>query len=342
MTLYISFFIAFVISFATVPLLISLAHNSGAIAIPGKRHIHTCPTPKFGGIAIAAGVLLISPFLFPLDRVIGSYFISSALILTLGIIDDIRGANWKLKMAFSMAAISIIIFGGGIYLKDLGNLFGLGTVHLGIWGIPFTFFAIFGVINAINLIDGLNGLACGVSCIAFLSFAVFASVSGNNTVLFLSLANLGATLGLFRYNYPRAKIFMGDSGSMFLGFSLAVLAILLAQGQGTINPMIPVMILGIPIFDTLRIFLIRLLNKKNPFHPDKTHLHHLMMRSGIPPQRVVNVIWTFSALMSVLAFVLYRVEAWVLLVVYCIFAAFLGLFVENLNIIKVNKSRKKQ
>lgn len=341
MTLYISFFIAFVISFATVPLLISLAHNSGAIAIPGKRHIHTRPTPKFGGIAIASGVILIAPFIFPIDRVVGSYFASSALMLMLGIIDDIKGTNWKLKMAFSVVAISIIVFGGGIYLKDLGNLFGLGTVHLGIWGIPFTFFAIFGVINAINLIDGLNGLACGVSCIAFLSFAVFASISGNETVLYLSLANLGATLGLFRYNYPKARIFMGDSGSLFLGFSLAILSILITQeGTVAINPMVPVVILGIPIFDTLRVFTVRALNRKHPFTPDKTHIHHLMVRSGLPPGRVVKIIWILSALMSMVAFVLYNNEAWVMLLILCIVVASIGIFIENLRIIKANRIKK--
>ena len=338
---YIIFFIAFVISFAAVPLLISLAHKNGVIAIPGKRHIHSHPTPKFGGIAIASGVLLISPFLFQFDRVIGSYFISSGLILTLGIIDDIRGTSWKLKMAFSAAAISIIVFGGGIYLENLGNLFGFGELHLGIWSIPLTFLTIFGVINAINLIDGLNGLACGVSSIAFISFAVFASISGNDTVLYLSLANLGATLGLFKYNYPKAKIFMGDSGSLFLGFSLAVLSILLTQkGTGTINPMVPVIILGIPIFDTLRVFSVRILNRRHPFNPDKTHIHHLMIRSGIPLNRVVQTIWILSALMSFLAFVLYKNDSWVILLVLCIVVTLIGVFIENLRIIKAMATRK--
>jgi UDP-GlcNAc:undecaprenyl-phosphate GlcNAc-1-phosphate transferase len=310
------------------------------IALPGKRHIHTHPTPKFGGIAIASGVLLVSLFIFPYDRVIGSYLAASSLMLILGIIDDIKIASWKLKLSFSIIATSIIIFGADVWVSNLGDLFGFGDIHLGIWGIPFTFFAVFGVINAINLIDGLNGLACGVSSIAFLSFAIFASTSGNETVFFISIANLGATLGLFRYNYPRARIFMGDSGSMFLGFSLAVLAILLTQGQNNIDPMIPVIILGVPIFDTLRIFLIRVINKKDPFRPDKTHLHHLMMRSGIDPNHVVKVIWIFSALMSILAFVIHQLEAWAMLLVYSIFAAFIGMFVENLQIIKSNKNRK--
>lgn len=338
---YIVFFMAFIVSFVSVPLLISLAHSSGAVAMPGKRHIHSHPTPKFGGIAIAAGVILVAPFIFPIDRVIGSYFASSALMLMLGIIDDIKGTSWRIKLLFSVVATSIMIFGADIWIRNLGNLLIFGDINLGLWGIPFTYIAIFGIVNAINLIDGLNGLACGVSSIAFLSFAVFAFISGNETVLYLSLANLGATLGLFRYNYPKAKIFMGDSGSLFLGFSLAVLSILLTQGEkNMINPMVPVVILGIPIFDTLRVLSIRILNKRHPFAPDKTHLHHLMIRSGLPPKRVVKIIWMLSFLMSLLAFVLYNNDAWVMLLILCIVVATIGMFIENLRIIRARATRK--
>ncbi|GBD97956.1 MAG TPA: undecaprenyl/decaprenyl-phosphate alpha-N-acetylglucosaminyl 1-phosphate transferase [Nitrospirae bacterium] len=332
--------ISFIISSATIPSIILLANNNGAIALPGKRHIHTHPTPKFGGVAIALTVLLVSPFIFSIDRVIGSYLSSSALMLLLGIIDDVRGTNWKVKLVFSIVATSIIIFGAGIWVENLGNLFGFGEIHLGLWGIPVTLFAVFGVINAVNLIDGLNGLACGISSIAFLSFAVFASISGNSSVLYLSLANLGATLGFFRYNYPRARIFMGDSGSLFLGFSLAVMAILLTQGQGKINPMVPVVVLGIPIFDTLRVLIIRVKNKRHPFRADKTHLHHLMIRSGIPQGRVVRIIWILSSLMSFFAFVLFNFDSWLMLLVLCIVVASIGNFIENLRIIKLSATRK--
>jgi UDP-GlcNAc:undecaprenyl-phosphate GlcNAc-1-phosphate transferase len=341
MPFYTLFLIAFGISFAAAPLVMMLANNSGAVALPGGRHIHTKPTPKFGGIAIALSVFVLSPFIIPVNRVIGSYIAASAIMLLLGVIDDIRGINWKIKLILSIIATSIIMFGTGIWIESLGNLFGFGEVHLGYWGIPFTFFAVFGVINAVNLTDGLNGLACGVSSIAFLSFAVFASMSGNETVFYLSLINLGATLGLFRYNYPRARIFMGDSGSMFLGFSLAVQAILLTQGrEAVIRPMVPVIILGIPIFDTVRVLILRIINRKHPFRADKTHLHHLMMRSGIHPNHVVKVIWILSALMSVLAFVLYRIDGCIMLVVYFVFIASIGVYVENLSIIRSNKSKK--
>jgi UDP-GlcNAc:undecaprenyl-phosphate GlcNAc-1-phosphate transferase len=341
MPFYTIFFISFGISFVIAPLIMMLANNSGAVALPGGRHIHSRPTPKFGGIAIALSVFAISPFIIPVNRVVGSYVAASAIMLLLGIVDDMRGINWKVKLTLSITATSIMIFGTGIWIESLGNLFGLGEVHLGYWGIPFTFFAVFGVINAINLTDGLNGLACGVSSIAFLSFAIFASVIGNETVFYLSLINLGATLGLFRYNYPKARIFMGDSGSMFLGFSLAVLAILLTQGrEAVIRPMVPVIILGIPIFDTVRVLIFRIINRKHPFRADKTHLHYLMMRSGIHPNLVVKIIWILSALMSALAFVLYRFDGCIMLVVYLIFIASVGVYVENLSIIRSNKSRK--
>lgn len=337
---YFIFSICFLITFTTVPLVIAIANNSGAIANPGKRHIHSDPTPKFGGIAIAASVLMVSPFIFSVDMVIGSYLASASIMLILGIFDDVKGATWRTKLIFSLIATSIMIFGADVWIKDIGNLLGTGNIHLGVWGIPLTFFAVFGIINAINLIDGLNGLACGLTSIAFLSFAILASISGNDTVFFLSIANLGATLGLFKYNYPKARIFMGDSGSLYLGFSLAMLSIMITQGPVAVDPMLPVIILGIPIIDTLRVMGVRMKNKKHPFRADKTHLHHLMIRSGIPLSRVVKTIWLLAAFMSFLAFALNTSESWLMFIIFVITAAFIGVFIENLRIIKISASKK--
>ncbi|MEW6600771.1 MAG: MraY family glycosyltransferase [Nitrospirota bacterium] len=331
---YIVFLSAFAVSFLLVPVVMSLANSSGAIAVPGRRHIHAHPTPKFGGVAIASGVLLISPFIFPIDNVIGSYLLSSAVMLLLGILDDVRGTDWKVKMVFSIIATAVFIVGSGTWITNLGDLFGTGDVHLGAWGIPFTFIAVFGVVNAINLIDGLNGLACGVSSIAFIAFAVLASISGNSTVFYLSLCSLGATLGLFRYNYPRARIFMGDSGTMFIGFSIAIMSIMLTQGNGKITPMVPVIVLAVPIYDTLRVFFIRVINKRSPFLGDKTHLHHLMMRSGIKQKRVVKIVWVLTAIMSSIAFALYKFDSWVMLLVFCLIIVMMGMFIKNLRIIR--------
>jgi UDP-GlcNAc:undecaprenyl-phosphate GlcNAc-1-phosphate transferase len=288
--------------------------------------MHLIPTPTLGGLAIVSGVLIVSPFLIPWNNEVSSYFASSALIFLLGIIDDVRGASWRMKLGFSVLATSIFMIGSGMWIHSLGNLFGLGEIELGIWGISFTFFAVFGVMNAINLIDGLNGLACGVSSIAFMALAIFASSTGNSTVCLLSLANLGATLGLFKYNYPKASIFMGDSGSLFLGYSFATLSIMLTQGEGDLPPMIPVLIMGIPIFDTLRVMAFRILKGRHPFHADRTHIHHVLIRSRIRRDRVVNVIWGLSGFMAVLAFVLRNFGSWVIFYAFLTVSVILSLW----------------
>lgn len=330
---------AFAVSFFTVPFVIRLANRSGAVSMPGGRHIHVRPTPKFGGISIAMGALFALLFFAPLDKVTIAYIVSSALILSLGIIDDLKENSWKVKFIISSVAISIFIFAGDIWIRNLGNLFGLGPIELGLWGIPFTYFAIFGVINAINLIDGLNGLACGVSVIGFAFFAIFAYGDSNNAVFHISLVNLVSVLGLFRYNYPRARLFMGDSGSLFIGFSLAVISVLLTQGRGSVNPMAPVVVLCLPIFDTIRVMVVRILNRRHPFHADKTHIHHLMTRSRIRPDRVVKIIWLLAGLMASIAYLLRRSESWVLLVFSLCVVVTLSLFIEKLDIIKLRRSR---
>ena len=329
---------AFAISFFTVPFVIWFANKSGAVSMPGGRHIHVRPTPKFGGISIALGALFALLVFAPLDRVLIAYIISSALMLSLGIIDDLKESNWKVKFIISSVAISILIFGGDIWIRNLGNLFGLGPIHLGLWGIPFTYFAIFGVINAINLIDGLNGLACGVSVIGFAFFAIFA-YGDNNVAFYISLANLASALGLFRYNYPRARLFMGDSGSLFIGFSLAAVSVLLTQGRASVNPMVPVLVLCLPIFDTVRVMVVRILNRRHPFHADKTHIHHLMARSRIRPDKVVKIIWLLAGLMSSVAYIFRRSEPWVLLVIFLCATVTLSIFVEKLDIIRLRRSR---
>lgn len=334
------FIVAFLMSFLTVPLIIRVSHKKRLFSIPGRRHIHKKPTPKLGGVSIALGVFVALFFLLPKDRVTTAYFASSVLVLLAGVVDDVKNTSWKVKFLISMAAISILVFGGNIWIRSLGDLFGTGEVRLGAWGIPFTYFAVFGIINAINLIDGLNGLACGVSTIAFMAFAALAYASGNLTVFYLSLANLGGILGLFRYNYPRASIFMGDSGSLFIGFSLSAMAILLTHGATAVDPMVPVIILALPIFDTLRVMFFRMSKKRHPFHPDKTHVHHLLMRSGIPPLTVVRLMWVLSLFNAALAFALWDLNAWQLLLSVIVIVVVLSLGIENLKIVRLKKARQ--
>jgi UDP-GlcNAc:undecaprenyl-phosphate GlcNAc-1-phosphate transferase len=335
----IAFLSALLVSYVSVPAIIAIAQRSGAVSIPGRRHIHKNPTPKLGGVSIALGIFIPLLIFFPINRIISMYLLSSLLILVAGVIDDIKESNWKLKFVFSVMAVSIVGFYGKVWITNLGNLFGTGEIGLLYLAMPFTFFAVFGVINAINLIDGLNGLACGVSVIAFVTFAVLAFLSHNITVFYLGIINVAATLGLFRYNYPKASIFMGDSGSLFLGFSLSIMAILLTQGSGSIDPMIPVLVLAIPIFDTIRVMSMRISKKKHPFIADKMHLHHLLMRSGIPAKNVVKVIWALSILMSVIAVSLREQPTWVILTVFMGIIVFFSILIRELKIIKIRRKR---
>lgn len=335
----IAFLAALLVSYVSVPAVIAIAQRSGAVSLPGRRHIHKKPTPKLGGISIALGIFVPLLIFFPINRIISVYIISSFLILLAGVIDDVRESNWKLKFFFSLMAISVVGFYGNVWITNLGNLFGLGEVELGHLAVPFTFFAVFGIINAINLIDGLNGLACGVSVITFATFTVLAFLSQNLTVFYLGIINIAATLGLFRYNYPRARIFMGDSGSLFLGFSISVMAILLTQGPGKIDPMVPVLVLALPIFDTLRVMGLRISKKRHPFSPDKMHLHHLLIRSGLSANNVVKIIWILSALISITAVSLREKEAWVILLVFSGFVLFSMVFIRELKIIKLRRKR---
>ncbi len=331
---FIFFAMVFIISYAAVPMIISLARRTGAVAIPGERHIHSRPTPKLGGIAIALGIYLVAPFVFQMEKVIIAYLVSAFIIFLLGLIDDLMNIGWRFKLIVFCIAMSIFIFVSDTWIRNIGNLFGNEKIDLDKWGIPFTFFAVFGLTNAINLIDGLNGLACGASVIAFISFAILAYISDNTAVFYLCILNLGAILALFRYNYPKARIFLGDTGSLFIGYSLSIMAILLTQAKGNVNPVIPVIILGIPIFDTLRVMITRIIKRSSPFKADKTHLHHLMTRSGYSAKNVVRAIWMLSILMSLLAFILRQYDSWLMLIVLLIVFFCMGIFINNLRIFK--------
>lgn len=222
--------------------------------------------------------------------------------------------------------------GGGIIIKQIGTYGSYGKIVLGIFSIPFTYFSIIGVTNAINLIDGLNGLAGGISLIAFLSIGVAAYLSGNYVLAFMCIAFVGALGGFLRYNFPKARIFMGDSGSLFLGFSLAVFSILLTQDERfRIEPMFPVIVLLIPIFDTLRVMLVRAFNMKNPFKADKTHLHHLLVRRGFSSVSTVIFFWSLTFICGLTAILIIKRTSTPYLFVVLSSSLILSLFADSLS-----------
>jgi len=239
-------------------------------------------------------------FIIPLDRSRISFFAASIIMLIIGIVDDRKILPFTVKFAGMFAAATVVIFGGNAVVHDLGTYSFIGRAELGWMSIPFTYFGILGVTNAINLLDGLNGLAAGTSLLAFLFMGIAAVHAGNMTLALLCFAYVGALAAFLRYNFPVARIFMGDSGSLFLGFSLAVTAIQLTQNAlSPVSPMFPLLVLLLPIFDTLRVLLLRIIRHRNPFQADKSHLHYLMTRKGLSPVASVLLMWAITVIFGV-------------------------------------------
>lgn len=324
------FLIPLLLTLLITPLVIRLARKYDCIDNPGKRRFHENPTPRWGGLAFFIGVLPIFLFI-ETNRQIASYLIASLLLITMGGIDDWKPLGWRIKFLGLILATTIVIFGGEVVIYHIGSYSSFGRIWLGMLSIPFTYFSVIGVINAINLIDGLNGLASGVSLIAFLFIGIAGYLSGNYAVAFMCIAFVGALGGFLRYNFPKARIFMGDSGSLFLGFSLAVSSILLTQDERfRIEPMFPVIVLLIPIFDTLRVMLVRAFNLKNPFKADKTHLHHLLVRRGLSSLNTVIFLWSLSIFFGLMAILMIKRTSTPYLFIALLISLILSIFADSL------------
>jgi len=289
---------SFLITAAITPLIIGLATFCNCLDVPGERKLHNTITPLWGGLGIFSGVI---PFLLAENdnNTLTAYIVASFLLVGMGMTDDFKGLGCKIKFAVMAAATAIVIFGGEIVVRHIGSYGSIGQVELGRFSIPFTFFSIIGITNAINLLDGLNGLASGISLLSFLFMGIAALLSGNISLAIICFAFVGALGAFLLYNFPNAKIFMGDSGSLFLGFSLAITAVLLTQGAtSSTNAMFPVLVLLIPIFDTLRVIFARLRKRRSPFQADNLHLHYLLLQKNLSSRTVTLLFWLLTALLG--------------------------------------------
>lgn len=306
--------------------------------VPDRRKVHRTPVPRLGGIGILVGFAAAMIFMGP-GREAVSLFIGALIIFAVGLIDDLKNINWKYKMAGTVIATSITVFYGGIVLDNLGDLFGAGPVRLGILSVPFTFFCVIGVVNALNMIDGLNGLAGGLSVIMLGVIAFFAYLSGSGPFVYVAVALIGSLAGFLVFNYPKGSIFMGDSGSNLLGFALAICSIALFRTKLPSEPMVPVVILSLPIFDTVRVMVGRMRKGKSPFYPDKTHIHHILTRVGVRSRKAVLVLCLLTLAFSVAAVVLREAKGWQLLILFVNNMVLLGIFINFLVAKKVRGRR---
>lgn len=320
--LLIAFIVAFIITFIATPFVKSLAFKIGAVDVPkDNRRMHKKPTARLGGLAIFLG-FIISVIIFSKPSVeITGMLIGCCVIVILGIFDDIFALSAKLKLVVQIvAALCPVLAGVRIeFIKVPSMISEYGYVGLGWLAIPITLIWIVGITNAVNLLDGLDGLACGVSTISSVTLLVIAIIVGEGDVAFITSALAGACFGFLPYNFNPAKLFMGDTGALFLGFILSTVSVQgLFKGYAIISIAAPLLILGLPIFDTLSAILRRLKNHRPIMSPDRGHLHHRLIDAGFSQKQAVLTIYLLCIVLCVAAVALIATGAvswWVFLAV---------------------------
>ena len=299
---------AAVVALISTPVVKSLAFRVGAVDVPKDgRRMHDHPIPRMGGLAIFFGFILSVLLFLPLTLQLRGMLLGAVIIVILGIFDDIYALPAKPKFLIQIVAALIAVWAGNrIYGLSNINIFSSDPYwELGWLSYPISILWIVGITNAVNLIDGLDGLACGVSTISSMTLLVIALVVSEPDVALLMAALAGACLGFLPYNLNPAKIFMGDTGSTFLGFVLAVVSIQgLFKFYTIISFAAPFLILGLPIFDTCFAILRRLAKGQSPMTPDRGHIHHRLIDMGFSQKQAVAVLYIISAILGLSAVVL--------------------------------------
>ena len=319
------------ITISLIPVFRRLAIKLDAVDIPDKRKVHTGPVQKCGGVAMAIGALTPVFLWIPADCFVRSILMGAGIVVLLGLVDDFRDLGYKTKFAGQVAAALVVIFWGGVKITSLGMLLPHGVLLPDWIAIPLTLLVIVGVTNAINLSDGLDGLAGGISLLSFLCIGYLAYQGGNTIIAVLSIAVVGATFGFLRFNSYPATLFMGDAGSQFLGFLAVTLSLSLTQGNTPLSPLLPLILLGFPVLDTLTVMLERVAEGRPPFVADRNHLHHKLMRLGLFHTEAVLVIYILQAFLITSAFVFRFYSGWFLLLFCVIFSGIIlaGFFVAE-------------
>lgn len=297
---------AALISFLATPIVKRMAYAVGAIDVPkDDRRMHSEPIPRLGGLAIAIAFLLTVVVLADLNEQIRGILFGAVIILVLGVVDDCVALRAVFKFLIQILAAYIVVR-NGCSIRYLSNPFSdVGYMDLGIWSVPITIIWIVAITNAVNFIDGLDGLACGVSAISAATLLVISLLIAEGNVAVIVAALVGGCLGFLPYNFNPAKIFMGDTGSTFLGFILACLSI---QGMfklyAIISFAVPFLVLSIPIFDICFAILRRLAKGQNPMKADRGHIHHRLIDMGFSQKQTVAITYLLTAMLGLAAVVL--------------------------------------
>lgn len=322
----------FIIGCSIVPFIKDIAKHVNALDMPNPRKVHKKPMPRLGGVAIFLAFLFGYMLFGEPSAMMNSILISSFIIVLTGVVDDIKPLKASHKFIGQVIAACVIVFYGNILMRDL-SAFGL-YLDFGIFCYPITIFFILGCINCMNLIDGLDGLAAGISSIYFATVGIIATMQGKFGLDFiLTFIMLGSTLGFLVHNFNPASIFMGDSGSMFLGLIIAVIALLGFKNVTMTSLIIPLLILAIPILDTLFAILRRLLKGESISKPDKFHIHHQLLNRNLSQRTTVLVIYVINILFAACSIIYVLKDALLGYIAYGILLVLVITFVLNTNIV---------
>lgn len=329
-----AFITAFTLTFFAIPSIILVSKKKRLFDEPGKRRAHVVSTPSLGGIAIYAGVvfsvIMWTPFSFFVDLqyILAAYI----LIFLIGAKDDIVPMDaWK-KLVGELLAALILVFKSNVKIDNFYGIFGVYELP-DYAAIPLTIFVILLIINAFNLIDGINGLSGSISLLICFLFGTWFFLTDNLELAIIAFATIGAVAAFLKYNFSPAKIFMGDTGSLFLGLTCSVLAIKFIQINAVIPnsiyyfpsaPIITIAILILPLFDTFRVFVKRILKGTSPFSPDKNHLHHMLLASGFSHMQSMGILVLGNICFVVLAWNLRSLPPLVLLMIIFVLASALS------------------
>ena len=318
--LFLAFLIALVVTMVLIPPLMRAAERLHAIDMPDERKVHTRAIPRIGGVAMVAGAVLPILFFSPMNQTAKAFLCGVGVLLVFGFLDDRYNLKYGWKFIGQFIAVGLVVFYGGVEIQRMtfGGVYDLPQFA----AIPLTVIFLVGITNAINLADGLDGLAGGTTLLSIATIALLAQAGGGEDVVLISIAVVGSTLGFLRFNTHPAQLFMGDTGSQFLGFSAGTLSVMLTQHANmALSPMLPLLLLGLPILDTLAVMTQRIYERRSPFTPDKNHIHHKLLALGFDHYEAVSLIYLAVAVLVSSAYLLrYQSDSLILIsyVGFCI------------------------
>lgn len=342
--LILTFVVAFAFSFASTPIVYRLAYRIGAIDVPKDgRRMHKRPIPRLGGLAIVFGFAVSICCFASFSRALTATLCGAFIIVVMGVVDDCKNLNAKFKFIIQVIAALVVILGGNIRITVLTNpnIFSDNPYLVLPWwlSIGATVIWIVFITNAVNFIDGLDGLAAGVSAIMSVSLVFIALRIQEYSSAIIGLALMGACFGFLPFNFNPAKIFMGDTGSTFLGFMLATLSIQgVFKSYAIITFAVPLLILGLPLFDALFAMIRRICKGQSPMVADRGHLHHRLIDMGFSQKQTVFILYSISAVLGITAVVL--AESGTLRALILIFCVLIFMLIESMTVKTINEENK--